>query len=132
MELQLLKGVGPKTEEIFRRLGIHSAEELLFYFPTDYLLYPPLRAVSELREGEREAVYASLLGDARLFRGNGLVTLTVSAGDLSGRLFLRWFHSPFLKKKTSRGRELRLLRESLPLSGKAFHGAAEAFFEGGV
>ena len=103
MELQLLKGVGPKTEEIFRRLGIHSAEELLFYFPTDYLLYPPLRAVSELREGETEAVYASLVGDGRLFRGNGLVTLTVSAGDLSGRLFLRWFHSPFLKKRLRAG-----------------------------
>lgn len=36
MRITELKGIGEKTEKLFFKLNIHSAEELLFFFPRDY------------------------------------------------------------------------------------------------
>ena len=35
--LRYLKGVGPKREELFNRLGIYTLWDLLHYFPRDYM-----------------------------------------------------------------------------------------------
>ena len=32
MELTELKGIGPKTEKLFQKLGIRTAEDLVYYF----------------------------------------------------------------------------------------------------
>ena len=35
-EIQYLKGVGPRRARLFKRLGIQTVEELLYYFPRQY------------------------------------------------------------------------------------------------
>ncbi len=36
MQLQYLKGIGPKRAELFLKLGINTVQDLLFYYPRDY------------------------------------------------------------------------------------------------
>ena len=40
MELTELKGIGPKTEKLFQKLGIRTVEDLVYYFPHTYLSFP--------------------------------------------------------------------------------------------
>ena len=37
--LRELKGVGEKTEKLFQKIGITTAEELLRYYPRTYDIY---------------------------------------------------------------------------------------------
>ena len=36
MRLQELKGIGPKTEKLFEKVGATSAEDLIRYYPVNY------------------------------------------------------------------------------------------------
>ena len=48
MELTALKGIGSKTAEYFGKLGVHTQEELLEFFPRDYELFFAPVTVSEI------------------------------------------------------------------------------------
>ena len=39
MRLSELKGIGPKTEELFSKVGVNSVEELKEYYPVHYDSY---------------------------------------------------------------------------------------------
>ena len=103
MELTELKGVGPKTSELFTKLGIHSAEELLWYFPNTYLEYPKPVHAGELRVGEMESVSGLLERDASVIRVNGRIMTNLTIRDLTGRVRLTWFNAPFLKGRLHAG-----------------------------
>ncbi|HAA65174.1 MAG TPA: hypothetical protein DCE04_08380, partial [Thermoanaerobacter sp.] len=36
LDIQYVKGVGPKRAKLLKKLGINTVEDLLFYFPKDY------------------------------------------------------------------------------------------------
>ncbi len=52
MEITYLKGVGPKRAELYKKLGIESAEQLTEYYPRDYVDFTDLKSVDELEIGE--------------------------------------------------------------------------------
>lgn len=103
MELTELKGIGPKTEQLFRKLGITAAEELLTYYPHAYLRYPKPKPVAMLEEGGPQAVMGMLERDAAVVNVHGLRMTTAGLRDISGKLRLQWFHAPFLKSKLRAG-----------------------------
>lgn len=56
--LHNFRGIGKKTEELFHKLGIDRAGDLLAYFPRDYMVYPkPLESTDELEPGKKQALY---------------------------------------------------------------------------
>ncbi len=103
MELTELRGIGPKTEKLFRKLGITKAEELLTYFPYAYLHYPHPQPIAMLTEGEPQAVMGMLEGEASAVNVHGLRMTVSCVRDISGRLRLQWFHAPFLRNKLHAG-----------------------------
>lgn len=52
MELQEIKGIGPKSEELLNKLNIYSTEDLITYYPYRYNIYKPVN----LNEVEEENV----------------------------------------------------------------------------
>lgn len=82
MELTELKGIGPKTEKLFQKLGIRTAEDLVYYFPHTYLSFPKTQVVGSLVDGEQQAVMGMLEKDATVVHLHGLLMTTAYVRDL--------------------------------------------------
>ncbi|MDE7399737.1 MAG: ATP-dependent DNA helicase RecG [Oscillospiraceae bacterium] len=52
MEITYLKGVGPKRAELYKKLGIETAEQLTEYYPRDYVDFTDLKNIDGVEMGE--------------------------------------------------------------------------------
>lgn len=118
MELTELKGIGPKTEKLFLKLGIRTVEDLVYDFPHTYLSYPKTQPVSSLVDGEQQAVMGMLEKDATVVNLHGLLMTTAYVRDLSGKLRLSWFNSAFLKSTLRAGTVLVFLGKVTSFKGQ--------------
>lgn len=103
MTLSELKGIGPKTEKLFNKLGLFTVEDLLYFFPNTYLSFQKPEPVGNLKEGEVQAVTGMLEKDASVVNLHGLRMTNAYIRDISGRLKLTWFNAPFLKNTLKAG-----------------------------
>lgn len=60
MEITYLKGVGPKRAEMYKKLGIFTAEQLLRLYPRDYVDFTSPVKIRELQLGETCAFRATV------------------------------------------------------------------------
>ena len=60
MDITYLKGVGPKRAEMYKKLGISTAEQLLRLYPRDYVDFTNPAKIRELQLGETCAFRASV------------------------------------------------------------------------
>ena len=118
MELTELKGIGPKTEKLFLKLGIRTVEDLVYDFPHTYLSYPKTQPVGNLVDGEQQAVMGMLEKDATVVNLHGLLMTTAYVRDLSGKLRLSWFNSAFLKSTLRAGTVLVFLGKVTSFKGQ--------------
>ena len=58
MEITYLKGVGPKKAELYKKLGIETAEQLTELYPRDYVDFTDTKPIRELEIGDVCAVRA--------------------------------------------------------------------------
>ncbi|OON87212.1 ATP-dependent DNA helicase RecG [Oribacterium sp. C9] len=103
MTLTDLKGIGPKTEKLFNKLGIFTVRDLLYYFPHTYLCYKKPLSIGNLTEGETEAVTGMLEKDAVVVNLHGLRMTSAYIRDISGKMRLTWFNAPFLRNTLKAG-----------------------------
>lgn len=118
MELTELKGIGPKTEKLFQKLGIQTVEDLVYDFPHTYLSYPKTQVVGSLVDGEQQAVMGMLEKDATVVHLHGLLMTTAHVRDLSGKLRLCWFNAAFLKSTLRAGTVLVFLGKATSFKGQ--------------
>lgn len=104
MQLQELKGIGPKTEKLFQKLGVYTPSDLLSYFPRAYEIYEPEKAIASLACGEVAAVRGMLERDASVVRVGGMTITSAYVRDASGRVRLTWFNAPYLRQTLRSGR----------------------------
>lgn len=62
MEITYLKGVGPKKAELYRKLGIETAEQLTELYPRDYVDFTEVKTIREAEIGEVCAFRAVVAG----------------------------------------------------------------------
>lgn len=62
MEITYLKGVGPKKAELYKKLGIETAEQLTELYPRDYVDFTEPRTIREAEIGEMCAFRAVVAG----------------------------------------------------------------------
>ncbi len=65
MEIKFLKGVGPKRAELYAKLGITTAEELVRLYPKDYIDFTEPAKIRDLQPGETQAFRA--VADKKLY-----------------------------------------------------------------
>src|SRR6185295_1630424 len=94
---QCLKGVGPQRAELFERLDLHTARDVLFFFPRDYQDLTDLRAIRDLEEDKLVSVHGTVEEvDLRGTRpGKSVVGVLVSQGG--DHLRAIWFNQPFMR-----------------------------------
>jgi ATP-dependent DNA helicase RecG len=109
-ELRFLQGVGPKLEETLARLGIHTAQDLLFHLPLRYEDRTRVHPIGSLYPGATVQVEGEVEHSA-IVRGRRAM-LVVVISDGTGLVTLRFFHFRAAQKhQLSRGTRLRCFGE---------------------
>jgi ATP-dependent DNA helicase RecG len=105
-----LKGVGPKAVERLEKLGIHSAQDILFHLPIRYQDRTSVIAIGTVRPGMQVVVEGEV--DHSEIRFGRRRTLLVHISDGTGSLILRFFHfSAAQKNNLAKGRQIRCFGE---------------------
>ncbi len=98
-----IKGIGPKTEELFKSLGVYTVGDILLYFPRDYERCPKPVSVDELIPDTKCAV---LIRAPKAPTVNNRSRLKTAVLDVAGQerlLRVMWFRSPYVRSLIKAG-----------------------------
>ena len=101
--LRELKGVGEKTEKLFQKIGITTAEELLRYYPLTYDIYEEPVEIASAEEDKTVSIRATIATGIYINQIRNLQVLTTTVADASGRLPVAWFNAPYLRGTLKKG-----------------------------
>ena len=98
--LSVLPGVGPKSAEKFKKLGIETLEDLLLYFPLFVMKTSKTRNVLELEDGEKAVISGVVATPANVqyygYKRNRL-RFSIKQGDQV--IAVNFFNQPYLADK---------------------------------
>ncbi len=108
-ELKTLNKMGADLAPKFKKLGLLTIEDLLFYFPFRYDDYSNLINIVDLMPNVLTTlkVKVELIGARRSFRKHMLITEAVVA-DETGQIKIIWFNQNFIAKILNIGDEIYL------------------------
>lgn len=95
MELTDLKGIGPKRAALFAELNVHTPDDLLRFYPREYLDYTHVNSINLLQNGERACLYVTAKSDPTTFFYKGKYIVSLRVSDSSGNANLRWINQPY-------------------------------------
>lgn len=100
--VRYLKGVGPRKEALFNKIGIHRLRDILYYFPFRYEDRRNFQKISSLKIGASAAikgkVASSVLTKMPYFRNSRKVRsiFEIILEDDTGSVKCSWFNQPWL------------------------------------
>ncbi len=100
--IRYLKGVGPKKEEVFKRIGVSTIADLLRYFPFRYEDRRNVKKIQDLKEDEFAVIKGKVVARrlkkipyyVKATRVRDILEIAVS--DRSGILLCTWFNQGYL------------------------------------
>ena len=116
--LRELKGVGEKTEKLFQKIGITTAEELLRYYPRTYDIYEEPVEIASAEEDKTVSIRATIATGIYINQIRNLQVLTTTVADASGRLPVAWFNAPYLRGTLKKGSEFILRGKIIRKKGR--------------
>ncbi len=93
-----LKGIGEKTSALFGKVGVFSLWDLMLYVPRDFVRYPELSKISDIKVGQTVAVAVTVQTEPTLAKAPRLTILSAKAADDTGTIRMVWFNMPYIKK----------------------------------
>ncbi|MBQ2752430.1 MAG: DNA helicase RecG, partial [Oscillospiraceae bacterium] len=60
-DISLIKGIGEKKAQIYRKMGIHTVRQLILHLPRNYLDLSHVTDISEVVIGERCLIKAEVI-----------------------------------------------------------------------
>jgi ATP-dependent DNA helicase RecG len=107
--VQYVRGVGPRKAQLLARLGIHTLEDLFFYFPWRYEDRRNIKKIQELDYGNLETTVGEVV-DTRVIttRKKGMKIFELSVTDKTGLLKCKWFNQPYMEKYFKKGQKVIL------------------------
>ncbi|MDE1970641.1 MAG: ATP-dependent DNA helicase RecG [Patescibacteria group bacterium] len=101
--------IGPKSAAHLKRLGLTTARDLLFYFPTRYEDLSSLTAIGALRPGTHAVIQGTIIRvyTHRSFRKHMAITEIV-VEDNTGAIKAIWFNQPYIGKALGEGATVNL------------------------
>ena len=105
-DVRFIKGVGEKRASAFYALGVHTAGDLLSYYPRAYEDSTQIKKIMECQHGETVCIRATVSSALRknIIRRN-MTIYTVKVSDGTGILELVWFNMRFLDSQIKPGEE---------------------------
>ena len=93
-----LRGVSDKLAPKFRRLGVQTVRDMLYFFPRRHIDYSKRKSIAELQVGEEQTVVANIWQATQVYLG-GRRSAEAVIGDESGNMKVVWFNQPYLAKQ---------------------------------
>lgn len=108
--LQYIKGVGPHKIKRFKKIGIETIEDLLYYFPFRYEDRSHFVTISQLEPGNEYAIKGTIQakGDKTSWKRPGFHIFEAVVSDGRARVFAVWFNQPYLATYFKVGQEVIL------------------------
>lgn len=122
--ITILKGIGEKSAPLYNKLGIYTLDDVIHYYPRDYIKYEPLtdtsKGIENYENGRVYAVRVTLLKRPLVKKVRHLsISSAVFIAD--GLKFnAHWFHMPYLNKVLNVGTDY-VLRGKLTLKGDTYY-----------
>lgn len=104
--IQYLPGVGPRRAELLARLGLRTAQDLLFLFPRDYEYPAPAADVDQLREGEPASLVGTITDAEIVSRTPGKSLFGAIVENESGAVRILFFNQPFRAEQLTHDRRV--------------------------
>ncbi|MBL9164400.1 MAG: ATP-dependent DNA helicase RecG [Planctomycetaceae bacterium] len=101
--VEFIRGVGPGRAQLLERLGLLTANHLLFNFPRDYQDLSDERAIENLQEGQLQSVRGVVTEVAATSSGFGKSRVAVLIADGTGQLRGVWYNQPFMRERFREG-----------------------------
>jgi ATP-dependent DNA helicase RecG len=109
LDITKLKGIGPKLSDNFRKLGIATIKDALYYFPRDYEDRSNRKPINLLQDGECAALEVKVERVMPAQRTSTGKTLTrVLFKNLTGKIIGVWFNQPYMAHNFKSGEEVFL------------------------
>ena len=93
LDVTYIKGVGPKIAYMFNKLGIYTANDLLYYFPRKHIDYSTRTKIRDLKEGMDTTIFGVIKSVDAFTTKKNLGIIKVKIADNSGRINLSFFAS---------------------------------------
>ena len=104
MNIQYIKGVGPKKAYRLKRLNIHTIEDLLYFVPREYDDRSIFKTIRECEIGEKTSLEVEVIGPGNILRPRrNMSILKIPVRDSSANASLVWFNQEYLKNKFTIG-----------------------------
>jgi ATP-dependent DNA helicase RecG len=98
MPVMYLKGVGPARADALRRLGIITAEDLLYHLPHRYEDASTVKPIASLEPGMDATVIGSVVSKGIIPTRKGLRIFQAVVRDDSGMIEVSWPGQPYLDR----------------------------------
>lgn len=95
----IIKGIGPKTQKLFEKLGIYTVGDLLHYYPRTYEQFGEPVSLAEIEEGEVVSVAGYIRKRPEVNMKSPLKIVTAVLSENGASLKMTWFRMPFLRSK---------------------------------
>src|SRR6056297_2465119 len=116
--IQYVRGVGPKRAKYFKKLGIETVKDILFYYPRDYLSTVTDKSISELKINETASLKAKVTSKNNVYRKYRKSIFQVVVSDGTGYIYCIWFNaSKWLREQFEEKKEI-IVRGKLQFYGK--------------
>lgn len=103
-DIQYIKGVGEKRAADFKKLGVASVEDLLRYYPRDYVDYSNIKELYSAIPGSTCAVKCRIVTPiSEQYIRKNMTVYKFAATDESALLHVTLFNNRFLAEKLKRG-----------------------------
>jgi ATP-dependent DNA helicase RecG len=107
--LQYIKGIGPYKSTLLKRIGLSTAEDLLFYLPYRYEDRTTVKKIAQLTLNEVQMVSGEIKGvRSRITSRKHFKIFELILGDETGLLVCKWFNQPYLEKLFKPGERIIL------------------------
>ena len=141
--VQYLKGVGPARATVFERLGVRTVEDLLEYYPRDWVFAPEKVPIGRLEPKESVTIVGMVESiDWQPYRRQPM--LEVFVADETGVCRLVWFHGGYVRNQIQLGQQIMVsgktsvYKHQLQMTNPKFmmleesHAEPDKHFSGGV
>lgn len=93
-----LKGVGEKSYELYKKLGLFTLDDLIHYYPRSYDKYETIVLLKDAIQNSRNVIMATVKSNPKVLRFNGKSIVSFFVSDESGTCEVRFYNSPFMAK----------------------------------
>jgi ATP-dependent DNA helicase RecG len=99
-----IRGVSDKLAPRFRKLGVSTVHDMLYFFPRRHIDYSKRQTVAALQVGQEQTVVANIW-QAQEVRPGGRRSAEAVIGDESGNMKVMWFNQPYMARQMRTGEQ---------------------------